>query len=116
MGERSWSSGRVLRAVRVVLAAQITVAAIEEPQHGRDVRWPVDAMADALGHRIGWFRIAVLDEFIALRIREAQLCHAMLAIEDAEFQMLVAHDRRALRASLYMDAGPGSELTGDVID
>src|SRR5271167_4004483 len=61
-------SGRVLCAVRVVLAAQISVAAVEEPQHGRYVRWPADLMADTLRHRIGRLGIAMLDELVALRI------------------------------------------------
>ena len=109
-------SALVLAAERVVLAAQIAVAAVEEPQNGRNVRWPVDAMADTLGHRIGWFRIAVLDELVTLRVGDAQLRHPTLTIEDPELQMLVTHDRGTLRQSLDTHTGPAGKLAGDLID
>ena len=38
--------GGVLRAVGLVLAAELTVTAVEELEHGRHVRWSVHTVAD----------------------------------------------------------------------
>jgi hypothetical protein len=115
-GTRTVRSGRVLRAVRVALAAHVAVAVVKEPEHGSDVRRTVNAMAHTLGHRIGGFRIAAFDDLVPLRIREAQLCHAMLAIEYAQLQMPVTHDSSTLRESLDAHTGPAVKLACDLID
>jgi hypothetical protein len=109
-------SARVLRAVGVVLAAKIAVAAIEKLEHGGDVRWATDVMAHGIAHRIGGLRIAVLDELIALGIHEAELGHTTVAIEQAKLEALVMHEGGAVETSLDTHPGPAAKLAGDLID
>jgi hypothetical protein len=115
---RPRGSGWVLRAVRLVVAAQVPVAAVEELEHGGHVLRPVDAVADDVGiePRIGRLGIPVLDELFVLRMPETQLGHATVAIEDAELEMLVAHEGGTVRTSLDPYTGPGVKLIGDLID
>ena len=63
-------SGRVLRAVRVVLAAQVAVAAVEELEHRGHVRRPLDVVAHhvGVGRGVGRLGVAVLDELVVNRV------------------------------------------------
>jgi hypothetical protein len=51
-----------------------------------------------------------------LRVREAQLHHATVAIEDAELELLVAHQGGTFGTPLDAHAGPAVKLIGDLID
>src|SRR6476646_6908045 len=76
----------------------------------------MDAVADALGQRVGGFCIAMLDELVPLQFQEAELSHTALTVEDAQLYCLIAHDREILRSALDLDPGPGGELVCDLID
>src|SRR5689334_21044353 len=75
-------------------------------------------MADrvGIGRRIGRLGISMLHELVVLRMREAQLDHAAVAIEDTELEVLVAHEGATVRTSLDTHAGPRVKLVGDLID
>jgi hypothetical protein len=115
---RGCSSGRVLGAVRVVLAAKVAVAAVEELEYGGHVCRPRDVVAHHVGVTCGVGRlgIAALDELGAYRMREAQLRDAPVPVEDTELEVLIADDGGAVRTLLGVHAGPGVELVGDLID
>ena len=49
-------------------------------------------------------------------MREAQLRHTTLAVQEAELELLVADDRGAVGAPLGVHARPGLELIGDLVD
>src|SRR3954469_20444160 len=51
-----------------------------------------------------------------MSVREAQLSHTTIAVQDAELEPLVADDGRAVRAPLRVPAGPGLELVCDLVD
>jgi hypothetical protein len=78
----------------------------------------VDAVADpvGVGRGGGLLGVSVLDQLVVLGTEEGQLRLPPLAIEDAELELLVAHHGGAVGASLDMNAGPGVELVGDLID
>ena len=58
----------------------------------------------------------MLDELVVLEMREAQLRYATVAIEEAQLQLLVAHEGGVFGESLDVHTGPGVELVGDVVD
>ena len=58
----------------------------------------------------------MLDELVVLHFEHRKLGHATIRIEDAELGLLVADERRAVRAALDANAGPRVQLVGYLID
>ena len=75
-------------------------------------------MADAARVRrhVTGLGVTVLDQLVVLGTQERQLHFTALAVQDAELELLVAHDGRVLIGALDAHPGPGGELVGDLID
>jgi hypothetical protein len=58
----------------------------------------------------------VLDERVALGVREAKLDQTAVAVEHAELEILVEHDGGAPTRALDSHAGPAVQLVGELID
>jgi hypothetical protein len=69
-----------------------------QPLHCRHVRRPIDVMADVLAvvNRIRRLRVAVLHQLVALGRQEAKLGYATIAIQHAQLQLLVTHQRNTV--------------------
>jgi hypothetical protein len=115
------SSPRVvstLRAVWIVLPAQVSIPPVEQLKHRAEIRGAVEVVAYVLGgvHRVSGRGVAVLDERVALWKREAQLRDPALAVQHAELELLVANDRRSIGVPLDAHTRPVGELDGELID